>query len=104
MSSFAAPLHFVTTFLMVVGAFACVWLAVSRPDLAPRGWARFVLGLGWALLGVAETLHGAQFMPAVSVTGALGLRPVAFFLLLISLLGPEIPPDNEPSPRFSGHC
>src|SRR5207302_9194714 len=95
MSSFAAPLHFVTTFLMVVGAFACVWLAVSRPDLAPRGWARFVFGLGWALLGVADTLHGAQVMSADSLTGVLGLRTVAYFLLLISLLVPVSPLDDE---------
>jgi hypothetical protein len=79
MSSFAPPFHFVTTFLMVVGAFACVWLAVSRPDLAPRGWARFVFGLGWALLGLAETLHGAQFMPADSLTGVLGLGQLPIF-------------------------
>src|SRR6266480_148636 len=102
MSSFAAPLHFVTTFLMVVGAFACVWLAVSRPELAPRGWARFVFGLGWALLGVAETLHGAQFMPADSLTGVLGLRTVAYFLLLISLLVPVTPLDDEPARRRPG--
>ena len=86
MSSFAAPLHFVTTFLLVVGAFACVWLAASRPELAPRGWARFVFGVGWALLGVAETLHGGQFITADSQTGVLALRTVAYFLLLISLL------------------
>ena len=102
MSSFAAPLHFVTTFLMVVGAFACVWLAVSRPDLAPRGWARFVFGLGWALLGVAETLHGAQFLTADSLTGVLGLRTVAYFLLLISLLVPVTPLDDEPARRRPG--
>ncbi len=102
MSSFAAPLHFVTTFLMVVGAFACVWLAASRPDLAPRGWARFVFGLGWALLGVAETLHGAQFLTADSLTGVLGLRTVAYFLLLISLLVPVTPLDDEPARRRPG--
>src|SRR2546430_1910990 len=102
MSSFAAPLHCVTTSLMVVGAFACVWLAVSRPELAPRGWARFVFGLGWALLGVAETLHGAQFMPADSLTGVLGLRTVAYFLLLISLLVPVSPLDDEPARRPPG--
>ena len=63
MSSFAAPLHFVTTFLMVVGAFACVWLAVSRPELAPRGWARFVFGVGWALLGPTAELRLVTYVP-----------------------------------------
>src|SRR5438552_1604485 len=99
MSSFAAPLHFVTTFLLVVGAFACVWLTVSRPELAPRGWARFVFGVGWALLGVAETLHGGQFITADSQTGVLALRTVAYFLLLISLLVPVSPLDDESARR-----
>ncbi|HEX9314175.1 MAG TPA: hypothetical protein VGA71_02025, partial [Actinomycetota bacterium] len=99
MSSFAAPLHFVTTFLLVVGAFACVWLAVSRPELAPRGWARFVFGVGWALLGLAETLHGGQFITADSRTAVLGLRTVAYFLLLISLLVPVTPLDDESARR-----
>ena len=99
MSSFAAPLHFVTTFLLVVGAFACVWLAASRPELAPRGWARFVFGVGWALLGLAETLHGGQFITADSRTAVLGLRTVAYFLLLISLLVPVTPLDDESARR-----
>src|SRR5881275_142013 len=75
MSSFAAPLHFVTTFLLVVG---------------------------WALLGVAETLHGGQFITADSLTGVLGLRTVAYFLLLISLLVPVSPLDDEPARRPPG--
>ncbi|MEA2593370.1 MAG: hypothetical protein QOD62_3201 [Actinomycetota bacterium] len=99
MSAFAAPLHFVATFMMAVGAFACVWLAVSRPEWAPRGWARFVFGAGWAFLGVAETLHGAQFVQADSLTGVLALRTIAYFLLLISLLVPVDPLPVEPGLR-----
>ena len=102
MSSFAAPLHFVTTFLLVVGAFACVWLAVSRPELAPREWARFVFGVGWALLGVAEMLHGGQFITADSQTGVLALRTVAYFLVLISLLVPVSSLDDESARRTPG--
>ncbi len=96
MSTFAAPLHFVTTFLVAVGAFACVWLAVSRPEFAPRSWARFVFGAGWALLGVADTLHGAQLVIGDSDVKVLALRTVAYFLLLISLLVPV-------SPLYVGH-
>jgi PAS domain S-box-containing protein len=91
MSTFAPAFHFVTTFLLAVGAFACVWLAVSRPEFAPRGWSRFLFGAGWALLAVAETLHGAQLLPADSTTRVLALRTVAYFLLLISLLIPVNP-------------
>src|SRR6266571_4871357 len=91
MSTFAASLHFVTTFLVAVGAFACVWLALSRPEYAPPGWARVVFGAGWALLGVAETAHGAQVVTADAATSVLALRTAAYFLLLISLLVPVEP-------------
>src|SRR4030081_242916 len=98
MSAFAAPLHFVATFMMAVGAFACVWLAVSRPEWAPRGWARFLFGAGWALLALAETLPGPQFIQADSRTGVLALRTIAYFLLLVSLLVPVGPLPVEPGP------
>jgi PAS domain S-box-containing protein len=102
MSAFAAPFHFVATFLMAVGAFACVWLAVSRPDSAPRGWARFVFGAGWAFLGVAETVHGGQFAQGDSMTAVLALRTIAYFLLLVSLLVPVSPTPGEPGFRRPG--
>ena len=98
MSTFAPAFHFVTTFLVAVGAFACVWLSVSRPEFAPRGWSRFVFGAGWALLAVAETLHGAQLVPEDLATRVLALRTVAYFLLLISLLIP-VNPLHEPRAR-----
>ena len=102
MSAFAAPLHFVATFMMAVGAFACVWLAVSRPESAPRGWTRFVFGAGWAFLGVAETVHGAQFVQADSLTAVLALRTIAYFLLLVALLFPVSPTPGEPGFRRPG--
>jgi PAS domain S-box-containing protein len=102
MSAFAAPFHFVATFMMAVGAFACVWLAVSRPESAPRGWTRFVFGAGWAFLGVAETVHGAQFVQGDSLTAVLALRTIAYFLLLVALLFPVSPSPGEPGFRRPG--
>ena len=88
MTTFAASLHFVTTFLVAVGAFACVWLTLTRPEYAPSGWARVAFGAGWALLGVAETTHGAQVIGGDAATTVLAIRVAAYFLLLVSLVVP----------------
>jgi len=88
MSALSVPFHFTTTFLVALGAFAGVWLAVSRPDFSPRGWARFAFGLGWALLAAAETIHGAQILTSDVDWRLQALRSGAYLLLLLSLAIP----------------
>src|SRR3989440_1134790 len=88
MSALSVPFHFTTTFLVALGAFAGVWLAVSRPDFSPKGWARLAFGLGWALLAGAETIHGAQILTSDVDGRLLALRSGAYLLLLLSLATP----------------
>src|SRR2546421_1738610 len=88
MSALSVPFHFTTTFLVALGAFAGVWLAVSRPDFSPKGWARLAFGLGWALLAGAETIHGAQILTSDVDGRLLALRSGAYLLLLLSLAAP----------------
>src|SRR5437899_4566104 len=88
MSALSVPFHFTTTFLVALGAFAGVWLAVSRPDFSPKGWARLAFGLGWALLAAAETIHGAQILTSDVDGRLLALRSGAYLLLLVSLAAP----------------
>lgn len=98
MNSFSVPFHFTTTFLVAVGAFAAVWLTVSRREFSPRGWARGVFGLGWAVLGVTETLHGAQIVGSDTATLLLALRSVAYLLLLVSLVLPVLEAGDDAKP------
>ncbi|HWD08818.1 MAG TPA: ATP-binding protein, partial [Actinomycetota bacterium] len=85
MTSLSVPFEFITTFLVAVGAYAGAWLALSRPQFSPRGWARWAFGLGWGVLAVAETLYGAQVVNSASNTALVVLRSVAFFLLVVAL-------------------
>ena len=100
MNTLSVPFHFTTTFLVAVGAFAGVWLALSRPEFVPRDWARVIFGLGWALLAVAETLHGAEIIGSDVDPRLLVIRSIAYFFLLISLLAPVTPlPDPASRPK-----
>jgi two-component system sensor histidine kinase VicK len=85
-SSFSVPFQFIATFLVAVGAYAGVWLAISRPELSPSGGGRTLFGLGWALLAVAETLYGAQLVTDATAAVLVILRSVGFLLLLVSLV------------------
>lgn len=87
--SVSVPLHFVSTFLMVMAAAGGVWLAVARPSLVPgkRG-GRTLLGVGFALLAVAEASHGSLVIASELDQGAVALRASGYAALVVALLPP----------------
>lgn len=94
MNTLSVPFHFTTTFVVAVGAFAGLWLAISRPRFAPKGWARALFGLGWGILAVAETFDGAQIITSATDGRLLIVRSAAYLALLVSLV-----PSALPEPR-----
>ncbi|HEU5003294.1 MAG TPA: ATP-binding protein [Actinomycetota bacterium] len=103
MNTLSVPFHFTTTFVVAVGAFAGLWLAISRPRFAPKGWARALFGLGWGILAVAETFDGAQIITSATDGRLLIVRSAAYLALLISLV-PSALAENKLDPWRPGEA
>lgn len=86
MNLLSAPFHFVVTFVVAIAALGGVWVALNRPQFAPKTrLAKRAFGLGWLLLALGELSHGAQIADIELDAGALGLRAGAYAFLALSL-------------------
>ena len=86
MNSVAISFHFISTFIPAIAAFAGFWVAVARPEFVPAGSpARTAFGVGWLLIGVGETLHGAEITPEPSAVTVF-LRTAGYVLLMAGLV------------------
>ena len=98
MGSIAVPLHFTTSFLVTIAAAGGVWVTLRRPASVPPGkWTRRAFGGGWALLGLAEFLHGSLVAPTELDYTMVALKVGGYALLVGSLL----PPDKKAAGRNS---
>jgi PAS domain S-box-containing protein len=80
------PFLFATTFAVVLAAVGGIWVTVSRPELVPQGLGRIGFGVGWLLLGVAESIHGALLIDSEITDTAIALRAGAYAILVLSML------------------
>ncbi|MGH2773569.1 MAG: hypothetical protein ACRDIU_10615, partial [Actinomycetota bacterium] len=86
MNSVAVSFHFISTFVPAIAAFAGFWVALARPEFVPAGSpARSAFGLGWLLVGVGETLHGAEIIAEPNAI-TISLRAAGYVLLIAGLL------------------
>jgi PAS domain S-box-containing protein len=86
MEFFQVPFLFVTTFTVVIASIAAVWMTFSRRKLSPPGLGKLTFAIGWLLLALAETLHGASLVNNELDQNALVLRAASYALLVFSLL------------------
>lgn len=101
MNYLAVPFHFTVTFLVAVVSAAGVWATIARPSQVPakRG-PRFAFGMGWALLALAEVLHGSLVTPTELDQGAFAMRSGAYAFFVLSLIGSRV---RKAKPQVGAH-
>lgn len=97
MEAVLVPFHFISTFFVAVAAAAGFWVALRRPEFAPKTppWRRWSFLAGWLLLSLGEISHGSRVFPSEVDQGPAALRAGAYAFLTLALLAQRRTPRDE---------